>query len=77
MKKIAATALIMLMSLGTACAQQNILETAQKVNNYFMKKYADPTVPTFVKKERASSLWTRAVYYEGLMSLYTIDKQKR
>lgn len=34
MKKIAATALIMLMSLGTACAQQNILETAQKVNNY-------------------------------------------
>lgn len=77
MKKITATALIMLMSLGTACAQQNILETAQKVNNYFMKKYADPTVPTFVKKERASSLWTRAVYYEGLMSLYAIDKQQR
>ena len=62
------------MSLGTACAQQNILATAQKVNNYFMKKYADPTVP-FIEKETDSLDGLRRKYYEGLI-FYTIDKQK-
>ena len=52
---------------------QQVLNVAQRVNNYFMQKYADPTQPTFVKKVRPSSLWTRAVYYEGLMALYDID----
>ncbi len=52
----------------------DILTTAQKVNTYFMNKYPDPTQPTFVKKERSSNLWTRAVYYEGLMALYEVDK---
>lgn len=56
---------------------QEILATAQQGNAYFMSKYADPTVPTFVKKERSSNLWTRSVYYEGLMSLYAIDPEKK
>jgi rhamnogalacturonyl hydrolase YesR len=39
-----------------------------------MQKYADPTEPTNVRgKVRPSSLWTRAVYYEGLMGLYSIS----
>jgi hypothetical protein len=42
-----------------------------------MAKYADPTIPTNVKKVRPSNLWTRAVYYEGLMALQTIDPQQR
>lgn len=45
--------------------------------NYFMAKYSDPTLDTFVKKKRTSNLWTRAVYYEGLMALYEIDPQQR
>lgn len=52
---------------------ESVLATAQLVNGYFMKTVPDPTVPTFVKKERPSHLWTRAVYYEGLMALYSID----
>ena len=56
---------------------QQVLNVAQRVNNYFMQKYADPTQPTFVKKVRPSSLWTRAVYYEGLMALYDIDPDVR
>ena len=71
------------MALTCACAMaQNaapteVLETARKANNYFMKKYADPTEPTNVGRIRPSSLWTRAVYYEGLMALYAIDPDPR
>lgn len=53
--------------------REEVLNTAQKVNNYFMFKYSDPTIPTNVGKIRPSNLWTRAVYYEGLMNLYDID----
>jgi len=63
-----------LMAQNTA---QQVLSTTQKVNNYFMARYADPTLPTNVKKVRPSSLWTRAVYYEGLMALQEIDPQER
>jgi rhamnogalacturonyl hydrolase YesR len=54
--------------------QQEVLDVARNVNDYFMAKYADPTIPTNVKRIRPSNLWTRAVYYEGLMALYAIDK---
>ena len=71
-------ALVALVGLTTtATAQNNVLESAQKTNNYFMMKYSDPTLPTNVKKVRPSSLWTRAVYYEGLMALNAIDPQQR
>ena len=56
---------------------QEVLKVAQRANDYFMKKYSDPTVPTNVNKIRPSSLWTRAVYYEGLMELYKVDPQQR
>ena len=55
----------------------DVLKTAQQTNDYFMSKYSDPTVPTNVKRIRPSSLWTRAVYYEGLMALYAVDPQQR
>ena len=61
----------------TASAQTDVLQAARQTNDYFMTKYSDPTQPTNVKKVRPSSLWTRAVYYEGLMALYTIDPQQR
>lgn len=56
---------------------KEILEVSQRTNNYFMAKYSDPTLDTYVKKVRTSNLWTRAVYYEGLMALYEIDPQQR
>ena len=55
----------------------DVLKTARKANDYFMAKYSDPTLPTNVNKIRPSSLWTRAVYYEGLMALNDIDPQQR
>ena len=58
-------------------ASDDIIGLARKTNEYFMAKYHDPTEPTIVKKIRPSNLWTRAVYYEGLMALYGIDADKR
>ena len=61
-----------------ACAQVDVLQAARQTNDYFMQKYSDPTEVTFVhNKKRPSSLWTRAVYYEGLMTLHAIDPQQR
>ena len=79
MRKIAALwgALMTVATLSAQNTAQQVLSTTQKVNDYFMSKYADPTLPTNVKKVRPSSLWTRAVYYEGLMALNDIDPQQR
>lgn len=48
------------------------LNTIVKVNDYFMKKYADCTAPSYRGKLRPSHIWTRGVYYEGLMALYAV-----
>lgn len=57
--------------------KQDVLQTATLVNNWFMTKWPDPTLDTHVGgKTRPSSLWTRAVYYEGLMALYQMDPQE-
>ena len=81
MKKLILSALCAVCGLTSLSAQnalQNeILEVAHRTNNYFMTKYSDPTIDTYVKKVRTSNLWTRAVYYEGLMALYEIDPQQR
>ena len=66
-------------AIGAVLAQSpaDVLQTAERANNYFMTKYADPTLPTNVKRVRPSSLWTRAVYYEGLMALNAVAPQQR
>ena len=57
----------------TAPDKKEILKVTLQVNDYFMKKYADYRTPSFVKKVvRPSNIWTRSVYYEGLMALYSI-----
>ena len=65
------------LAMGQSEQGQGVMKTLRLVNDYFMAKYADPTLPTNVNKIRPSSLWTRAVYYEGLMALYEIDPQTR
>ena len=81
MKKIFITLIGVLLINIHATAQNtttgDILDVVRRTNDYFMKKYDDPTKDTFVKKVRTSNLWTRAVYYEGLMALYEIDPQQR
>lgn len=47
------------------------LRYALLVNNYFMAKYPDVGANSYVGgKERNSRIWTRGVYYEGLMALH-------
>lgn len=67
---------VLLAFSAAAQAQSDIISTTRRVNSYFMQKYQDPTQPTNVNKVRPSSLWTRAVYYEGLMALYGVDPQQ-
>lgn len=68
---------IALPAVAQTATQAEVLDAARNANDYFMAKYADPTEPTNVKKIRPSSLWTRAVYYEGLMALYGIDPKNK
>lgn len=79
--KLRLISILSAMTLGIAAFAQttadDVLALTRKANDYFMNKYEDPTVPTNVKKIRPSSLWTRAVYYEGLMALNDIDPQTR
>jgi unsaturated rhamnogalacturonyl hydrolase len=60
-------------------SKKKVLQTITLANKYFMDKWPDPAKPIFVpSKNRTwpSHIWTRAVYYEGLMALYSVDKQK-
>lgn len=53
--------------------KKEVLEVMQRVNGYFMAKFDDPTAPSYMKgRIWPSNIWTRSVYYEGLMSLYGI-----
>ncbi|WP_370895894.1 glycoside hydrolase family 88/105 protein [Chryseobacterium gossypii] len=56
--------------------KKEVLEVARHANHYFMNKWPDPGKEVVGKKVWPSNLWTRAVYYEGLMALYKIDPQK-
>jgi unsaturated rhamnogalacturonyl hydrolase len=58
-------------------AKKKVLETLRTVNAYFMNKWPDPGKSIVTNRERPSNIWTRAVYYEGLMALHAIDPQKK
>lgn len=57
--------------------QQDILKAMRLANTYFMNKWPDPGKVIVTNIARPSNIWTRAVYYEGLMALYSIDPQKQ
>jgi unsaturated rhamnogalacturonyl hydrolase len=73
-----------LLFLDSAIAQKlpsksEVLKTLTLANKYFMDKWPDPGMPIFVPSRNRtwpSNIWTRAVYYEGLMALYNVDKKK-
>lgn len=56
--------------------KKEVLEVAERANRYFMNKWPDPGKEIVGKKVWPSNLWTRAVYYEGLMALYKVDPKK-
>ena len=51
------------------------LEAMSKTNTYFMREWPDVGKRIVTNMSRASNIWTRAVYYEGLMAFYTINKK--
>ena len=79
--------LVALMSLATTLQAQELpsreerLAVTRRVNEYLMtKKHPDPTavMPYYARKKvYESNIWTRSVYYEGLMALYSICPDNR
>ncbi|MCC8018855.1 MAG: glycoside hydrolase family 88 protein [Rikenellaceae bacterium] len=60
--------------------QESVLEAMRLANDHFMNKWPDPGQGIdYPSRNRVyeSNLWTRAVYYEGLLELYNLDPEER
>jgi unsaturated rhamnogalacturonyl hydrolase len=57
-------------------AKKEIMDKMVLANAYFMNKWPDPGVAIVTDKTRPSHIWTRAVYYEGLMALHQLNPDK-
>jgi len=82
MKKfIFSAAIIFSISVQLLLAQKipnkkEVLKVLKTTNAYFMNKWPDAGKSIITNRERPSNIWTRAVYYEGLMNLYKIHPEK-
>lgn len=56
--------------------KKTTLAAMTKANKYFMAKWPDTGKDIVLNKTWPSNIWTRGVYYEGLMALYSIDPQE-
>ena len=77
--KLLFSLIILLSAFGSADAQQlpkkkKVLKVMRLTNQYFMNKWPDPGKSIITNRERPSNIWTRGVYYEGLMELYRMEK---
>jgi unsaturated rhamnogalacturonyl hydrolase len=50
-----------------------VIDLLRRANTYFVNKWPDPG--TRIDSSHESHIWTRAVYYEGLMALNAVDPQ--
>ncbi|PWG78977.1 glycoside hydrolase family 88/105 protein [Pararcticibacter amylolyticus] len=76
----------LLVAALTVCAFQSfaqelpkkkmVLKQMRLANKYFMDKWPDAGKEIVTNKARPSNIWTRGVYYEGLMALYAVDRKK-
>jgi unsaturated rhamnogalacturonyl hydrolase len=57
-------------------SKEGILEKMNLANGYFMEKWPDVGKTIITERERPSNIWTRGVYYEGLMALHQIFPRK-
>lgn len=77
MKKILLFFAICLWYTNSVSAQQPfdkklVLKQMMLANDYFMQKWPETGKTIITNKERPSNIWTRGVYYEGLMALHEI-----
>jgi len=59
--------------------QKKVLNSMRLANQYFMNKWPDAGKEIHVPSRNRtwpSNIWTRAVYYEGLMALYAVDRKQ-
>jgi unsaturated rhamnogalacturonyl hydrolase len=61
---------------GELPPREETLGAMTRCNAYFMEKWPDVGKRLVTDRDRASNIWTRAVYYEGLMALYGIDPRR-
>jgi len=54
-------------------ARATVIDLLRRANTYFVNKWPDPG--TRIDSSHESHIWTRAVYYEGLMALNGVDPQ--
>ena len=81
MKKVTLIMALLIVATGLTGAQnlpakKEIMGKMVLTNAYFMKKWPDTGKTIITNKERPSNIWTRAVYYEGLMALYSVNPDK-
>jgi unsaturated rhamnogalacturonyl hydrolase len=57
-------------------SKKEVMEKMVLSNAYFMNKWPDTGKSIITNRERPSNIWTRAVYYEGLMALYALNPDK-
>ncbi len=79
--KITTLLLVLAFIFSSALAQKlpskkEVLNQMILTNAYFMNKWPDPGMVIVNDKTRPSHIWTRAVYYEGLIALYQLNPDK-
>ena len=80
MKKLRAGLLLLssaAVSFGAAAElpkAEAVLARMRLANAHFMAAWPDPGKSIVTNRERPSNIWTRAVYYEGLMQLHALDR---
>ncbi len=60
--------------------RDEVLKTLMKVNDHYLRKHPDPLpgIPSYSRKKVYEvNIWTRAVYFEGLMALHSIYPANR
>jgi len=53
-------------------SKEKTMESMVLANKYFMEKWPDVGQVIITDRSRPSNIWTRGVYYEGLMALYKL-----
>jgi unsaturated rhamnogalacturonyl hydrolase len=79
MRALVAGALTLFSAVMAFAAQElpkpdAVLAKMRTANAWFMKEWPDPGKVIVTNRARPSNIWTRAVYYEGLMALNSIDR---
>ncbi|HMI63262.1 MAG TPA: glycoside hydrolase family 88 protein, partial [Puia sp.] len=56
--------------------QQDVLQSMRVANDHFMRKWPDPGASIVAGVGGQSPVRAKAIYYEGLMALYSVDPKK-